>query len=141
MKENFVNFEIAKKLKELGFDEPVLALTALDGNDKPIKEPLYEYVRSYKTIAEGWIKCPLFQQVQQWLREKHNIHIKIDDFIDDINGVEWDYEIVKIGTDLDKNGNYISLVPYSTDDITRQGLTYQEALTEAILQSLKLIEK
>lgn len=82
---------------------------------------------------------PIYQQLTDWFREEHGIHIKIDDFIDDINGIEWDYEIVKVGNDIDENGNYIPLIAYSTDEDSRSKLSYYEAYNKALEEAFKLI--
>lgn len=68
MKEQFVSYEIALKLKELGFDEPCFGLYK--------NEILY---RDYETFQwnefSNCIKAPLWQQVEQFLRNKYNLII------------------------------------------------------------------
>jgi hypothetical protein len=85
-------------------------------------------------------ESPTQSLLQKWLREVHNLHIKIDDFIDDELGIEWDYEIVIIGTDVDEKGTYIPLIPYSIDDILRKFLNYESALESGLQEALKLIK-
>ena len=130
MKHLFVPYELALKLKEKGFDEQCLMV--YESKDSLIPES--EAGSNYTNVD-----APLYQQVQDWFREKHNIHIKVDDFLNNDDKVEWDFEIVKIGTDVDENGNYIPLVSYSIDDEDRMNLSYYEALTKAIEEVIKLI--
>jgi len=70
MRKQFVTYEIAKRLKDLGADfEDILAYYGGHGD---------EYFSFPKRINEykGNIDAPLWQQVIDWLREKHNLHIK-----------------------------------------------------------------
>lgn len=80
MKEQFVTYEISLKLKELGFDEEVIAtFDTYENNELKI----FAFSVPNKGIFEegfkkGWcIKAPLYQQVTDWFREKHNIHIVV----------------------------------------------------------------
>lgn len=87
MKEQFVTYEIALKLKELGFDEECLAYfnndkyrdlicTCENGMDGDFTVHHYS----------GDVNAPLWQQVIDWLRENYNIYIweqPINSFIDD----------------------------------------------------------
>ncbi len=91
--------------------------------------------------VNGVIEIPEIEQhqVAKWLRDVHNIHIRIDDFLDNDNSIEWDYEISKIGSELDKEGNYIPLIPYSINDSSRKFKTYEQALEAGLYETLKLI--
>ena len=77
----------------------------------------------------------------RWFREKYNIRQNIMDFIDDEIGIEWDYEIAIIGTDLDERGNYESLVAYSTDDETRKFKTYEEAELACLKKLIEIVKQ
>ena len=76
MQEQFVTYEIALKLKELGFDEECLKLWEHTEFYTVLVSP-----REYKkVISERFIKAPLWQQVIDWFREKHNMSILIPSF-------------------------------------------------------------
>lgn len=83
MKNQFVPYEIAFVLKEKGFDEPCLALydshkTLLLGN-KPeylISNEKANYIFGNDKVTV--ILAPLWQQVIEWFRAKHDIHIDND---------------------------------------------------------------
>lgn len=71
MKEQFVPYETAKMLKELGMILPLNETFASWG------EPENGgglYTGSFDTTA---LRAPLWQQVKQWLWEKHQIFIRI----------------------------------------------------------------
>jgi len=139
MKNLFVPYELALKLKEKGFNEPCFAvyvrhklLMIGQPNDLQIytTEDFEDDIKSEDIIA------PLYQQVTDWFREEHNIHIHISRmycyvgdkprtfdgwcvYID--NGVE--------DSDLECNSIFIKMF-YPT---------YYEALIKAIEEALKLI--
>ena len=87
MEKEFVTYEQALALKELGFDEPCLAF--YDGTwDTKI---YFNYKRDssgdYKpfTTSErlNWFGAPLKQQVFRWFREKHKLHSWVQPMYED----------------------------------------------------------
>ena len=80
MEKQFVTYEIALKLKELGFDEECCALYR--------KDRLYPILGFEKinSTKQSVITAPLWQQVFDWLFSKLNFYcpnIKIEVFSDD----------------------------------------------------------
>jgi hypothetical protein len=73
MDKEFVSYEIALALKELGFDEPCLAYY----NDVELQTPHLSVGRGVKTLSDmqgGYYKlAPLSQQVFRWFREKYQL--------------------------------------------------------------------
>lgn len=134
MKEQLISFDTAKLAKEKGFDWKVSLHYESNGNR------FFDKVPCNFNNVELICSAPTQSLLQKWLREIHNIHIKVDDFLDDKTGIEWDYEIVIIGTDLDEKGNYKALIPYSIDDLNRNFKTYEQALEKGLQEALKLIE-
>ena len=69
MEKEFVPYEIALALKELGFDEKCISVYLTS-----IKRP-YPMYRPY-TINEQTDELlrPLYQQAFRWFREKHNLY-------------------------------------------------------------------
>lgn len=69
--EDYVSFEIAKLLKEKGFDEEVLAVYIYDNL----------YVKGENKIVNTAnvpiIPAPTLQMTMKWLREVHNIYYEI----------------------------------------------------------------
>ena len=115
MKEQLISFDTAKLAKEGGFNIPCFYYY----EDNNLKEPYLENGSSTdvdfrvdltdllenmnnKHLSGDFVSAPTQSLLQKWLREVRNIHIRVDDFIDDETGIEWDYEIVIIGTGLDE---------------------------------------
>jgi hypothetical protein len=133
MKKEFVPHELALTLKEKGFDEPCLRgyNSAYTENNKPV---LHDFVYGELQTNTMYEKCrladvnvctaPLWQQVIDWLREKHSIDVMIRQIT--LDGTAY-YKITKIETD-DKIKGYSNFCKS----------TY-EAKEKAIKQALTLI--
>jgi hypothetical protein len=80
MEKEFVSYEIALKLKELGFDEPCITYYyELTSNLRTHLAIDIRYAWTYLgTNKLGFTLAPLYQQVFKWIREKHNIDISIN---------------------------------------------------------------
>lgn len=69
MKNQFVTYEIAKRLKELGFNEPCFGYFTHSGkyiSKENIQNDFFE---------DSQCAAPLWQQAIDWLRNKHTIDI------------------------------------------------------------------
>jgi hypothetical protein len=88
MKEQFVPYEIALILKEKGFHEPCFCFYRENGQvaegsicfgllNNNLND-VYDYEKHQNPIRETIVTAPLWQQVNDWLREKHFIDILID---------------------------------------------------------------
>ena len=157
MNKEFVPSQQSLEIKELGFDEPCLAHligfgdgTKENGLYKINQQQVFypnDYTSSDDKAEElglhpfGMCGVPLYQQAFRWFREKHKLRNTITDFIDDETGIEWDYEIAIIGTDLDEKGNYKPLVAYSTDDETRKFKTYEEAELACLKELIEIVKQ
>lgn len=91
IKEAFVSFEVAKLLKEKGFNEKCRGgyHCEFDDNDHPIVMLEEWTAQPYNNdfVDEGFLcSAPTHQLVTAWLREKHNICITI--YPDKENGYE-----------------------------------------------------
>jgi len=142
MDNEFVPYELALRMKQLGFDEPCIAIYS-NANPKTgyytLKKYRLKLIKQASQKDKG-VKAPLFQQAFRWFREEYNLRGSIMDFIDDEIGIEWDYEIAKIGTDLDENGHYKPLVDYSIDDEDRKFNTYEEAELACLEKLIEIVE-
>jgi len=143
---DFVPYEQALALKELGFDEPCFGRYYYK-ESYPMLNPQSEETElvfefgQYIKQTKVTILAPLYQQAFRWFREKYGLRNSITDFIDDETGIEWDYEIAIIGTDVDEKGNYNPIVDYSTDDETRKFKTYEEAELACLKKLIELTFK
>ena len=86
MEKEFVNYNQALKLKELGFDEPCFGFYQLEyGEIRPIMVDDDEQYRltGYRTcknseIPKHYTSAPTFSQAFRWFREKYNLYHTID---------------------------------------------------------------
>jgi hypothetical protein len=137
MKKYFVSYEQSLDLKEIGYVD-----YSWFGSECSLYKPNGEHTFYMNGIGdETYISAPLKSQVFEWFRKEHKLRANVMDFIDDITGIEWDYEIATIGTDLDESGNYIPLVDYSIDDEMRKFKTYEEAESACIDKLIELVKK
>jgi hypothetical protein len=85
MEKEFIPYEQALALKELGFDEPCFGYYYSMDNKK-IGLEMYIDVQHQDTY---FVQAPLYQQAFRWFREKHNLDSwvkksKKDDYIFEI---------------------------------------------------------
>lgn len=85
--EDFVNFEIAKKLKEKGFDYPCVG--------HYVNNQLYvaHYHNAFHSYKDESIDVPIISQVLKWLREEKNIILILNPYFNENCGVEWDCDV------------------------------------------------
>jgi hypothetical protein len=119
MTKEFVPFELAVKLKQIGFDEPCLDF--YDDN----QELFYNHENKEKIHIGDSVKAPLFQQAFRWFRENYRLSVFIQDWLDDYDGeiVEW-----TIGEDR---------IIY---EITNRTDTYEEAEIYCLDKLIELVE-
>lgn len=123
MVKQFVTYEIALKLKELGFDEKCIGVFSLS-------KTLYTPKTDFDEIDElHFIKAPLWQQALKWLRDKHHINIVVNFELH----MKWWFSVDK--------------APYTEDDdliwYLAKGFdgfeTYEAALEAGLREALNLI--
>ena len=141
MKNQFVPDHITIDLKELGFDEPcILGLSTLGVSRHKFTSPMTDddYIRwdKYDTA----LPIPLWQQVEQWFREKHGILISVDAVKYRRGNLEWGYFI-----SIRNSGGYIITgcehkgiedpykIPYYH--------SYEEAREAAVLEAIELLKE
>ena len=113
---DFVTYEQALELKELGFDEPCFGY--YPNCDVLIqKNAIKEEFKTY-TIA------PLYQQAFRWFREKYFIHHKIGRDYD-----TWDYELYDF-----KSGNKHIPTGFKTFN------TYEEAELACLIKLIETVK-
>lgn len=82
----FVSFELARILKELGFNEPCVAIFNM-GNELSLDDGFYKQEFYHKDT----VLAPLLQQVTDWLRDEHGIIIVIIPFLMEDNSITYEY--------------------------------------------------
>lgn len=163
MENEFVPFELAVRLKDLGFDEPCLAYfngnrpsrlggegsnyidnmhqwrnTFLSFKDEDIVlTPEKDWTDEPNTVRKKWgmtVASPLWQQAFDWFREKHNI---VQTIYCNASGFIWElhYNTERGGSHICDSGE--------TGDCEMSGMfTRYEKAREACLEKLiELIEK
>ena len=75
MKNEFVPYEQAMELKELGFDKPCLG-----HYDNPENSVWITDSPPYYAIKENVCLAPLYQQAFRWFREKHTLGAIVSQF-------------------------------------------------------------
>jgi hypothetical protein len=85
LQKEFVPYEVALRMKALGFDEPCF------GFHSPIHDLMICNTKSVNKVA-GECLAPTFSQAFRWFREKYGLHsiAGFDKFIDEENDIELD---------------------------------------------------
>lgn len=125
MENEFVPYEQALALKELGFDEPCFkgfynkvdiystVFNPVDFNNKSPDQPM--------------ISAPLYQQVFRWFRETHNIEGQVKSWKEK-GGVIWHYSIQKVGE------------PSIFRSIDCAASTYEEAQLKCLQKLIEIVK-
>ena len=128
MEKEFIPYEQALALKELGFDEPCF-MTYLNGKlDKEIF--LFNHsIRSHST--QEFVSAPLYQQAFRWFREKHELISSIYQLSVNVKSGLSSFEYM-----IDKLNNlglsqFIEDFPYNT---------YEEAEIACLENLIELVE-
>ena len=83
MEKEFVTYELALRMKALGFDEPCFNLYSFKTKEFMYTIPnvdevvMFKYGNHNKT---NHISAPTFSQAFRWFRGKYNIHIRIEKY-------------------------------------------------------------
>lgn len=136
MKEQFVPYKIALKLKELGFDEECLAYYYKHGNSKKEKLFYYPSQDEYDIDDHPYLEpnsktnsdAPLWQQAFDWFRDKYNLVSEI------FHNPEYEW----------KNWKYRFY--WTTERLRLSNIsdghyeTYEEARLECLKKLIKIVE-
>ena len=124
MKKEFVPYELAVKLKELGFDEICIASYFIP-NLHSLKFPNYWKQNSTLSMGEDGCTAPLYQQAFRWFREKGYRF----NMINDVSQVDGDYFY-----DVWFNGNFI----FESHYIYK---TYEEAELACLTKLIEIVKQ
>jgi hypothetical protein len=123
MNKDFISFEQALELKELGFDDDCLGYYNIDPNAAHM--PFLCIYKPYKN--EFCLHAPIYQQAFRWFREKHGImytvHNNIENWKNTFHGA---YSKI--------NSNYES-------DYTDDYATYEEAELACLKKLIEIVKK
>jgi hypothetical protein len=139
MNKEFIPYDQALALKELGFDEPCFGYYyTLNGKDWNFAEKT-EYSRLDDEMNIGGkftISAPLYQQAFRWFREKHNIQGYIYS-----STVRGNVEKTKQFTGYIWNINGIDIPFLSTDARDELHDTYEEAELACLIKLIEICKK
>jgi len=115
MQKEFVSYELAVKLKAIGFNEPCFGY--YDGNHNfnymfEGKPENFSYKKFPLGHSVGWTSAPTFSQAFRWFREKYKLHNGIYPYYD-----EYEFQIkdFRLPTNQPINGG---LMPYEEAELT-----------------------
>ena len=136
MKEQFVTYEIALKLKELGFNEKCFGYFGIQ-NEVEIE---ISYNSDLNLIRRNFISAPLWQQVIDWFKEKYNIWIIVDTSLikfykdDQLLPPKFQFVIEDL---INRDNDYL----FHSADEELFYFDYKEARNSAILKTIELCQK
>lgn len=127
IQEEYVTFEQAKALKELGFpqNEPYIYLDSGEFDIKALNKKVWLEHQPYYA-------CPTLSLVQKWLREENEYEISIEAFP---HKYEKKYNITIVDANHYSNYHSYECVFYETKD------TYEQALSARIDKCIELLKK
>lgn len=133
-KEDYVSLEVAKMLKEKGFNEYCGAYYHLNWDDMTEEEcfeiaPNYDFRNKDNGYRAG---APTLYEAAKWLRNEHDIHIVISSHYSRKYGIiEYEYRIATYFDFLEKPLKWRKSKEYYE--------IYEQCFNAGILESLKLI--
>ena len=162
MEKQFVTYDIALKLKLLGFAEECLAFYTPDSKELlPVyQEPLKGYFT--RASSNESIHAPLWQQVIDWFRDTHRFHIEVfpipyannskiayfyhidsDDMENPIYDYQDKYSEILDASEQDIPGNHLNKELYDKNlfDMDFAYIEHKEALEKAILKAIEILWK
>ena len=123
--EDFVSLEIARLLKEKGFDENCAALYHLRTGEIIQQGVGYVFNNSQ---WENFVSAPTLQMAAKWLREVHKLFIFISTWLMHENSVQYYFEIREIKTD-----DFETLYDYTSKEVN----SFEKVADAAIKYSLE----
>jgi len=127
MKDQYVPYNVAKRLKDLGFEEPCIFAYDEVPMACTMSESPFEPLNYNSPSGGGYVSAPLWQQVTAWLRDKKQINIYVGFRI---NVKKWDghyYDMNLTGKEYAKVINMDHFMKRKVFD------TYEDALENTII--------
>ena len=130
IEKEFVSYEIALALKELGFEEPCFAFYGLSRDDyKTIRLSIFQNLKTdyLPDVHHLDVTCdaPLYQQAFMFFREKYGLH----------------YIICK-NIQMDGYGyREVILIPYMEENENTIFKTYEEAEVECLVKLIEIAKE
>jgi hypothetical protein len=116
MEKEFIPYEQALDLKELGFDEPCFGFY---NNAEAIPYIKQDLTDELKLIYTGDFEAPLYQQAFRWFRENYNL-------------------LYNINETYEKSSKYIYSIGYGWSDALE---SYEEAELECLKKLIEIVKQ
>lgn len=130
---DYVSIEVAKLLKEKGFNEYCGAYYHLNW-DEATEEECFEIApnNDFRNKDNGYrVGAPTLYEAQKWLRKQGDFIVITPRYSNKYQIIEYEYRIIQYTDLIDKNRKgKLSPVVYES---------YEECFNEGILEALKLI--
>ena len=120
MENEFVPYELALELKQLGFNEPCIRGWSMD------KQVFYH------PDSDVILDNPTFSQAFRWFRDNHNLYQQIGTFA-------WDYDKKQLGFSV---GTYLNPLQFETEKKIHLEVyeTYEEAELECLKKLIEIVK-
>ena len=123
----FLPYELALKMKQLGFNEPCFGLWNL--NNGKYEVDIIGVCKYSKEFKYREVLAPLYQQCFLWFREKYKLVAYIEYY------AEWNFEIFRIDDKIAEVQDDVNV------DYTFRGGSYEEAELECLKKLIELCKK
>ena len=138
MDKEFISYEIALKLKELGFDEPCLGFYDGKGDTKVYfnnkRDASGDFIPFVKNERLTWFGVPTYSQAFKWFREKHGLYVSINIHADNM----WSVVVKSMTSNSTHTSGYVV-------DLINKGYstfkTYEEAESACLEKLIEIIEQ
>jgi hypothetical protein len=138
MNEQFIPYEEALVMKELGFDEPCFKGYTEEYKDLINFSNTHTNTSVFNTLPTRPITAPLYQQAFKWFRDKYNLYSEID-----LDSYKEPY-LLKISIkQLDESNTFVSDVyyPHCIDGLdTFNNKQYKEAELACIKKLIEIVK-
>ncbi len=125
MEKEFVTYELALKMKQLGFDEPCIKYYWTDGMFTKTYESPFNHNK-----RDNLISAPLYQQAFRWFREKQ----EIEGFVHKAIEGTYYFVIKRIGNNESNMYEFTKTAPKTFD-------TFEEAEIACLEKLIEIVEK
>jgi hypothetical protein len=133
MEKEFIPYEQALALKELGFNEHCLAFYGGDGDSKVYYNSLRngsgDYVPYKASERHKWFGAPLYQQAFRWFREKYKLYSHVRESYSFDNTLEFVTQI---------NGSYVNHGIF--DKPVNRFETHEEAELACLIKLIEIVK-
>lgn len=135
-KEDYVSMEVAKLLKEKGFNEKCNHYWWRHDNETRLDSYNFRFTKEWIEVNNNCydevLLAPTLYEAVKWLREKHNIHVVVSPHYSRMYDViEHEYMIATYFDFLEK--------PFKWRKSKEYYMKYEQCLNDGILEALKLI--